>query len=495
MSSIHNIPEPTTAYRPVVDEPTPPPPPAIENARRADCAQSADTTRPVTEIDEEVGGMTWLVVLVISGLFSRAALWFFGPWQGVPEGATRWAEQGRSLIEGGPSALEGAMPVIPLLAYGLDAVGVPLSVLSAVQALIGVAAIAAGYHLGHKLTGRCLAGVCAAALLALHPGVLTWTTAVSPGGLAGGLLVIGLYLLVRTPKDEDTNPWPGAVVLGAAALTSPVAWLAGLGAALWILSVQRGRRGIVCAGIVLAFTLGPALGWSAVSGGNPAPRLVGSAAAASMQMPSATELAAPSLEQLGQQLRFNMQPNGALAQATTDRADLPADRDRVADVLGESWVALNTALLLACAVGLGLMLLRRRFAAAACVAVPLLTLLATGMPLDEPGRIALFGPMALLAFGWLSTPAVPALTPEEQEARQHEKELKQQAKLEARRLKHEQKHGLYAFDKPRLPGPTSVATTVTEPPASAPEPDLAPTQAPATPVEEDPPPPAMMRPI
>lgn len=494
MSSIHNIPEPTTAYRPVVDEPAPPPT-VIASTRRPDCAEKADTTRPVTEIDEEVGAMTWLVVLVISGLFSRAALWFFGPWQGVAEGATRWGQLGRSILESGPGSVDGAMPAVPLLAYGLESVGVPLWALSGLQALIGVVAIAAGYHLANKLTGRCLAGVCVAALLALHPGVLTWTTAVSPGGFACGLVVIGLYLLVRTPKDEPTNPWPAAAVLGIAAITSPVAWLAGLGAALWVLWADRGRRGVVSAGIVLALTLGPALGWSAISGGNLAPRWVGSASSAPAELPSATQLAAPSLEELGTQLRFNMQPNGALAQATSGRADLPAHPDRVADVIGESWVALNTALLLACAVGLGLMLRRGRIAAAACVAVPVLALLATGMPLDEPGRVALFGPLALLAFGWLSTPAVPALTPEEKEARQHEKELQHQQKLEARRLKHEQKHGLYAFDKPRLPGPASVATAVTEPPAPAPPPEPAPADEPPTPAEEDPPPPAMMRPI
>ena len=97
----------------------------------------------------------------------------------------------------------------------------------------------------------------------------------------------------------------------------------------------------------------------------------------------------------------------------------------------------------------GLMLARRRAAAAACCAAPLLLLLAAGLGPTETSRLVLFGPLALLAVGWLSTDNAPSLTDEERAALAYEKDLASQAKQQAKRAKHEQKHGLYAFDTPQ----------------------------------------------
>ncbi|XAL98848.1 glycosyltransferase family 39 protein [Phycisphaeraceae bacterium D3-23] len=450
MSSIHNIPEPTTGYRPVVDESAPAPtgvPGADPLVRRPDCAGQEDTSRPATEVDEELGSKTWVVMLTLSGLLLRGLLLYFGLLGIDSDAAAAWATQGSELTQHGPAALDGQLPIYPLVMAGLSAVGIPLGVMSIVQALLGVLAIPAAYAVAKKLTGRDLAGVGAAALMALHPGVLAWTTAAAPGGLGCALVVIGLYLLLKTEKNGETNAWPAGVLFAIAALTAPAAWLIGLGAACGCVAQGDAKKRIISAAIVLTLSVGPIAAWSALYGQGLTQPLA--TAQTSTALPHLAALTDQSLNELGNQLRFEMQPNGILTRIAEGRTTVPIERDPVADAIGDGWVALNAAILVAAAVSLALLLVRRRFAAAAMLSIPLLVLLATGLPLGEPHRMALFGPLAILAFGGLCTHAAAHLTAEEREALLQEKELNRQQKLEAKQQHREKKYGLYAFDKPK----------------------------------------------
>ncbi|MEM9413960.1 MAG: hypothetical protein AAGA29_00595 [Planctomycetota bacterium] len=443
MSSIHNIPEPTTGYRPVTDDPAPAPQDANPMVRRPDCTGHEDTSRPATEIDEEIGSKTWLVMLTLSGVLLRGLLLYFGLLGVDSDAATAWAARGGELFSQGPKALDGQLPIYPSIMAGLSAVGIPLGLMSIVQALLGVLAIPASYVVAKQLTGRNLAGLGAAALMALHPGVLTWTTGAAPGGLGCSLVVIGLYLLLNQEKDETTNPWPAGVVFAIAALTTPAAWLIGIGAACGCVAQGNTKNRILSAAVVLAMSVGPIALWSLTFGQGLAHRMAPAA------LPQLTAFADQSLYELGQQLRFEMQPNGLLAGLTDTQPNRSTPHDPVADVVGDAWVALNAVIIIAAMVSLALMLVRRRFAAAATLAIPLLVLIACGLPLGEPHRIVLFGPLAILAFGGLCTHVAAHLTEEERETLLQEKELKRQQKLEAKRQRHEEKHGLYAFDKPK----------------------------------------------
>lgn len=459
MSSIHNIPEPTTGYRPVADEPVPVLPAIDPAARRADCAGTEDHSKPETELDSEVGGLTWLFTLIGCGLVVRAMLLYFGPLTAADANAAAWAGRGHALIEQGPEGLAGEMPLYPLLALGLDSTGLPMWLLAVLQCVVGIVAIPAGYVVGKRLTGSVLAGLGAAALMALHPGVLVWTTAASPVGVAGSVAVLGLYLLIRGDKERDaSNAWPAGVAIGLAALLAPAVWLIGLGAAAWCVLKTKTAHRLSHAAIVLALSIAPVAAWSAWSGQAMVPRLTQDTSVSTS--PHLASLTDQSLRELGRQMRFAVEPHGTLTRLTEDRAGLPVRHDRVADLAGDAWVTLNALIWLAAAVSLGLMLMRMRFAAAVLFALPLIGLLASGLTHGEPQRMALFGPLALLACAGVCTRAVPVLTAEQREQRAHEKELERQAKADARYTKREQKHGLYAFDKPQRTTPPAPEATI-----------------------------------
>ncbi len=464
MPSIHNIPEPTTAYRPVVDEPIalPPTPSA---GRRADCAEVRDTTRPDTEIDEELGARVWLAVLVLSGIVLRVALLYFGSLHTAADAASPWITQGGQLLESGPAALDGALPTYPLVAWSLDAVGLPMWLLPLLQAVVGVVAIVAIFHVVRALTGRNLAGLGAAALVALHPGVLAWGAALHPAGLAGALIILALYFLAgRSDPDRPAdagNVWPAGVLLAASALLAPVAWLAGFGAA-W-LCLMRGtvRQRVAHALILLAFSIAPALAWAQLSAGR---------ADAVWQRDPATAyspthfaaLADHSLRDMGALLRFEMQPHGTLARLVEGRADAPAHHDQVVDLVGDLWVGINAALLFCAAVSVGLMLTRGRGVAAACGTVPLLLLIAGGFALGEPARVTLLGCTALLAVGWLSTRRTPRLTEEQKQALADERAYAEQVRRDEKLAKQQRKGRLYAFDQGGPPAPEPEAAPASE---------------------------------
>lgn len=447
MSSIHNIPEPTTGYRPVTDEPTPVPPGLDPAARRPDCANTEDTSKPETELDSEAGGRTWLYTMIGCGLVLRVMLLYFGPLTAPDGNAAAWIDRGHALVHHGPHQVVGQMPGYPLLALGLDRTGLPMWVLAVLQCLVGIVAIPAGYVVGRRLTGSVLGGIGAAALLALHPGMLVWSVSMSPVALAGALIVIGLYLLVRGDQDQG-NAWPTGIALGLASLLTPAAWLAGLGAAVWCLIQGKGAHRLSQTAIVLVLSIAPAAGWSAWSQGTLAPRLQPGSADTTPRLAALTD---QSLRELGRQMRFEVQPQGTLTRLTEGRADLPAQHDRVADIAGDAWVVLNALIWIAAAAALGLLLVRQRPAAAALFSLPILGLLASGHALGEPSRVVLIGPLALLACAGLCTRAVPMLTAEEREQRAQDKEVQRQTKADARLAKREQKHGLYAFDKPTHP--------------------------------------------
>lgn len=482
MPSIHNIPEPTTAYRPVVDEPTAPPP-SPASGRRPDCAETKDATRPDTEIDDELGARVWLAVLVLSGVVLRVALLYFGSLHTATDTAVGWIEQGGRLLEAGPSALDGTLPVYPLMAWSLDTVGLPMLLLPLLQAVVGVVAIVAMFHVARSLTGRNMAGLGSAALVALHPGVLVWGTAIHPAGLAGSLIILALFFLVGkhdADKPVDTsNAWPAGVLLAFAGLLAPAAWLVGLGAAWVCLLRGSARQGVTQALIILTLSIAPALGWAQLSAGQ---------YSAAWQRESTSvystahfaALADHSLPEMGALLRFEMHPHGTLARLIEGRPDAPAHHDAVIDMVGDLWIGINAVLLLGGALSVGLMFARGRGVAAACGAVPLLLLIFGGFTLNEPTRIAMLGCSALLAVGWLSTRRTPLLTETQKQALADERAYAEQVRRDEKLVKQQQKGGLYAFDKGQPP----VAKTEPQPAATSE----------AVQGEGDTPPP-MMRPI
>jgi len=443
MSSLHSIPEPSVAYRPVEDDPSPSSRP-ITTSGPLDEADNHKTPAQSAEFEEQVGGATWLIVLILCGVALRLILLYLGPFQTSGGELDSLAEAWRAVISD-PSQPSVAAPAYALLGWSVLSVGLPVWSLILIQVVLGVIAIPATYFLGHALTGRRLAGLFAATLIALHPGLLTQTIAYHPAAMAGALVAIGLAILCHERTRAPSTAWLGAALLGLAGLMAPIALAAGVGATIWVVLQQPTRKGVTSVLLIIVLGLLPPLTWGWASDTS-----LGqfSESSPTSTQPVWAELTTPSMGTLGTQLQVDLQHQGPLMRVAQQTPNTDGASDNLAAYLGDGWLILNALLWAASTASFALLLYRRRFASALAIAAAALVIVFTGLPADEAGRIPLIALWAVTAAGLFSNTPPPRYTAEECEQMRLERDEKRNAKLEERLERGKAKSDIYSFDRP-----------------------------------------------
>ncbi|MEM9020549.1 MAG: hypothetical protein AAGC44_08295 [Planctomycetota bacterium] len=459
MSSIANIPEPTTAYRP--NEPEP----AVSYAPIGMRPTLESGSGKDSRVTEEQSIASWLMVMIGGGLLLRIGLLYFGAWREVLPGTVEpWTSLGQAVTKD-PAASQTAWPVFAVLASLTQLVGLPAWFLVMLGAMVTTAAIPAAYTLGRHITGSVAAGLGAAAIVAFHPAVHSASGVYSPVAFTLGLTTIGLALVAMSTQRGQAAAWAGAGLIGVASLTAPLAWAMIPLAAVLAGQTQSRREGLVRASMVLAISIIPAVGWYSLTQQQPlTPPTSLSAWPAMGSVPAGTETAqAPlvgqivyasgnhSLPQLGQALHAEIVGVGPLTQALNPGLEPPDQPDPVASTFGDAWVVFNLALLLAAAASVAILTMRGRALVALGLVLPLFVLLFTGPLLGEPGRTGLLGVHAVLAMGFLAVRPAARYTVEEQAALEAERLAKQEARQQAKLARIEEKQlakgDIYAFDR------------------------------------------------
>lgn len=459
MPSIANIPEPTSAYRPIdTDQP-------IEHAPLGvrPTMESASSGRERESDEQSI--VSWMMVIVGGGLLMRVGMLYFGALREVPTAAIApWHDLGQSLMQD-PAAAQTAWPVFALLAAGTEQLGLPGWFVVLIGLLLTAAAIPATYALGKHLTGSVTAGLIASAVVGFHPAALAAAGVYGPMAFSLALTVIGLSLIALASQRGPAAALSGAIVLGIAVLTAPLAWAVVPLAGVLAGQAQSIRVGLARAVLVLAIVTGPAIGWFALTGQNPLlPANSLSAWPAAGSVPAVAETAQAgfsekmlyaagnhSLPQLGQALHAQIIGDGPLTRTLNPNLTGLAQPDAVADTIGDGWVVLNLILLLAAAASAAVMALRGRGVLALALTLPLLALILSSPLLGESGRVGMLGVQAALALGFLA--ARPAARYTEQELAEREaiqlarREAKEQARLAKIEKKSLSKADIYAFDK------------------------------------------------
>lgn len=466
MRSLANIPEPTTAYRPVDESP-------VKQATVQTLGLASDETaharpaKPAANTEDEpqqqIDAVSCLLLLLIAGGLLRGVLGLFGPLQGID------AKAMQSLVTQGKSAFSDqpvdAFPLPGLLAAGVYESGAPGWLLIMLGSLLTLAAVPAAFVIGRAATGRRAAGVLAAALLAVHPAVLTAANTLSGTAIALGLLTIGLAMSLHAAKRGLWYAVGGGVMLGLAGLSAPLLWIpaALAGPFAGHVALQHGRRkAIAYALTVFVLALGPVLTYRIVmfeptrdallaefSADQPYP---GSDRAPGDRL--LISLIDPSLAELGDALRLPIGDAGKLAaNAITIDARRTTKPDPVADILADGWLLMNAALAALATVSIGVMLARRRYIETAVLAAPLCALGFASTTPDEMLRLPMLALLGVLAAGLLANKPVVVVDEEALAQRAARKAAKLAMKEEKERARQEQelnkyKGKLHAFDKP-----------------------------------------------
>ena len=464
MPSLSNIPEPTTAHRPITDEPEPPGLPPMIPRPEADDApphlKAGATRGEPDDPQQQMDSVLCLMLLLIAGGLLRLVLGFFGPVQGVNTAQyEQLTQQGKAIFAGKPST---PYPLLDALLAGLSQIGGAGWLAVAIGALLTLAAVPAAYKVGRALTQRRVVGVVAAALVAVHPGVLTASNSLSGVAFAMGLGTIGLALVSFAPKRGVSYALGGVVALALAGLAAPLGWVFTPIAALLVckLSTEESglSKGISHALLVLVVGLGPIVGYRAAFMGIDAQGLAPEFAAphnsgdevdpTSRFLITMTD---PSLKEMGELLHL---PLGNAGQITMLKVDPPSELDDpVADVLADSWLLMNAALAGLAAVSVGVMLLRRRFVEVLILTTPVIAISLSTLRPTEMLRLPMLPLIGVLAVGLFATRAVRALDEAALAEKAQRKAAKQAKKQEKDRARQEhgaqkQKQNLYAFDKP-----------------------------------------------
>jgi len=468
MRSLSNIPEPTTAMR--ADDAEPAPQTTVQTlelrAKQQAPPKQIDTSRahpPEEEPQQQIDGVSCLLLLLIAGALLRLVLGFFGPLQGVDSNAFHaLAQQGRQAFGEQPA---DAYPLPGLVAAALSTAAVPGWVMVLIGSLLTLAAVPAAYVIGRAATGRRAAGVLAAALIAVHPGVLTASNTLSGTAIALGLLTLGLALSLHAAKRGLGFAIGGGLMLALAGLAAPLLWIVAALAGPFAghAALKHGTaKALTYAAVITTLALGPIVGYRAFAYGPTTDALLVEFSAnpgyAGSDRPATDRLLItltdPSLAELGAALRLPLGDAGKLAANTIQVGDrVPTKPDPVADALADGWLLMNAALAALAAVSVGVMLARRRYVETAVLAAPLLAFAFVHAVPGETLRLPMIALVGVLAAGLLANKPVVeideqalAKRAQRKAARQAAKEEKEQARQQRELEKH--KGGLYAFDKP-----------------------------------------------
>lgn len=465
MPSLSNIPEPTTAYRP--EAPTPAPQVALETLKvQPDETQVATKDKQTTEDDEPqqmIDSVSCLLILLVAGGLLRLVLGLFGPLQGIdPARLERMADQGRRAFSDHPAS---AYPLADLLAAGVWYAGLPSWVMVAFGSLLTLAATPAAYVIGRAATGRRAAGILAAALITVHPAVLTASNTLSGSAIALGLVTIGLAMSAHAAKRGFAFAFGGGITLALAGLAAPLCWViaALAGPFAGHTAFERGpRRAIAYALTVFVLGLGPIMAYRLAMFG---PTTNAALIEFSNNAANATDrdhldrmlitLTDPSLAELGKALHLPVGEAGKLTAntITAEMSDHRSPPDAVADLLADAWLLMNAALASLATVSIGVMLARRRYVETAVIAAPLLTFAFANLTPGEVLRLPMIALVGVLAAGLLANRPIVNVDEEALAARATRKAAKLAAKEEKERARQERdldkhKGDIYAFDKP-----------------------------------------------
>jgi|GEM_PF-2336396 len=460
MISLSNIPEPSGACGPE-------PPPEASHEVLIPGGVAPDSRAPASvefqepgeeEPQSQIDNLAILIILLIAGGLLRIVLGVLGPMQGIgAERLLQSQERGQSVLSGDP---QNSYPLFDLIVTGLTNISAPAWIAILLGSLLTLGAIPAAYLIGLATTGRRVPGIVAAAIIAVHPAVLTASNQLSPAALAMALLLIGLALVCCVTKRGLGYALVGGLMLGLAGLTAPLCWLVGVFACPLTIKLARRRgtgKAVAYGCCVCVLSLGPALGYRALFNGQTTEALLhefAQADHANKRLPASDQLLVtmtqPSFAELGEALHLPLSEAGRLRVTNATSATANERRDIVADILADGWLLLNAAIASLAAISAGVMLLRRRLIELALLAGPLIALAFTVLPPSEMLRLPLIGLVSVLALGLLATRPAPMISEEQRDARRLAKYAKQEEKERAKQQRELDKHkdDLLTFEKP-----------------------------------------------
>ena len=417
------------------------------------------------DADQQVDHLAILLVLLIAGALLRVVLGLLGPLQGIAPALVQQAEQNGSDVLSGDTT--HAYPIVDLMALGIGSVGMPAWLLVVIGSLMTLLAVPAAYIIGRALTGRPAAGIVTAAIIAVHPAVLTAANSYSATAIALGLVTLGLAMLCMIEQRGSIMAWVGGILLGLAALAAPLCWLVGAlaGPLVWKMSRKKGASKAFGAGLlVTVLALTPVAAYRTIVLGHDASSIITerSQPSADANTPGPLDqllvaMTGTSFQQLGDAMHLPLGDAGRLKINYAPQPSTATDRDVVADTLADGWLLINAALAGLAAISMGVMLARRRFAETLLLAVPLAAIAFTTLAPTEALRLPMIALVGVLATGLLATRSVPFVDEEAREAKRLAKLAKREEKERARQERELAKHkdSLYAFDKhekPKKPG-------------------------------------------
>jgi len=459
MPGLSSIPEPTTAYRPQADAPSGHTMPLGMSGPSAN--RSGGMPIVQDQPQEQIDSVSFMLLLLIAGALLRAVLGFFGPIQGMDTTYFQTlAENGKEIVSG--HALN-AYPLLDVLAATASAVSIPAWLAVLLGSVLTLAAAPAAYLLGCALTGRRSAGLMGAAIIALHPAVLTASNTLSATAFALGLLTIGLGLLTFVPKQGQRFAIGGGIMLALAGLAAPLCWVVAAVAVPWVAWSSRERgigQAVSCAVLVAVIGLGPVFGFRSSMFGTSKdallPEFIASGASAQTMSPIESSLIMmtdPSLTELGEALRLPLGHAGKLTAFMHGSDEIEGKPDIVADILADAWFLMNAGLACLAMVSMSVMLIRRRIFDALLLACPLV---AAGFCTVTPGetlRLPLMALIGIASLGLMSKRPVHVIDQTKLAEKAAKKAAKLALKEEKQRARQDRelskyKGDIYAFDKP-----------------------------------------------
>lgn len=464
MHSLEAIPAPTNnAPSTGLEDTAPQMPLAVQIEQPLGRPGLATTTKPPsTASDEQVDSLAILLVLFIAGALLRIVLGLLGPLQGIDPAQAQHAQQsGRDILAGDSTT---AYPLIDVLALGVGSTGLPTWALVALGSLGTLAAIPAAYFIGHTLTGRPTAGILAAAVIAVHPAVLTAANSYTSPAIALGLITAGLAVLCNIEKRGGLAVFIGGTLLGLAALAAPLCWVIGAlaGPLAYKLALRSGTaKAMMLGALVTLLAVAPAVAYRTIYLNHHAstvfiewtqPQATGHAPTPLDQL--LISMTNPSFQELSQAMHLPLGDAGQLKSVyNTPNSSASVERDAVADALADGWLLVNAALAGLAAISAGVMLARRRVAETLLLTLPLLALAFTTLPPTEALRLPMIAMVGVLAAGLFSTRSVSLIDEAQHEAKRLAKRAKREEKERAQQARELAKHkkDLYAFDKPSKP--------------------------------------------
>lgn len=415
------------------------------------------------DADTHVDSIAVLLVLLIAGALLRIVLGLLGPLQGITPAAIEQTQQhGKQTLSG---ETQTAYPLFDLLALGVGATGLPAWSVVLIGSALTFAAIPAAFFIGQTLTDRRAAGIAAAAIVAVHPAVLTAANSYNSAAIALGLITLGLATLCFVERKGALVAFMSGIALGLAGLAAPLCWLVGALAGPITYKLAR-RRGVAnalgLALMVMLLATTPALSYRAVFFGHDTNALFPEWSSTNLTEQTPTPLnrllvtmTHPSFNELGEAMHLPLGDAGRLKVTGTAAPAKAGNRDVVADTLADGWLILNAALAGLAAISIGVMLARRRMAEAFLLVIPITAMAFTTLEPGEAIRLPMIALVGVLATSLFATKSIPYIDEEAKEAKRLAKLAKREAKEQARQERELAKHkeSLYAFDQPTRPKP------------------------------------------